>query len=59
MMNKSIKITIILIIVLSNLVFSAGNKVIKHPNPNDSIESKWQWALQQSEKIENGVYCQR
>jgi hypothetical protein len=49
-------ITILLLIIFTGLVFSAGIKVLKHPSPNESIESKWQWALQQSEKLDNGMW---
>jgi len=46
----------LLLIIFNSFVSSAGIKVIKYPSPKESIKIKWEWAQQQSENFDNGVW---
>lgn len=55
-MKYIIIFTLFAIIIISSNIFSAGSNVKSYPSPPDPIDIKWQWALQQSQKMDEGVW---
>jgi len=41
-------LTITIILILSNIAFS--QTIIKHPNPADKLDQRWEWALKEAKK---------
>ena len=46
----------LLVIIISVGAYASGTKVIKHPTPEENLNTKWQWALQQSQNNKNGIW---
>jgi len=56
MFNKISVLSFLLITIFTHFTFSASNVVIKYPSPKESIKTKWEWAIQQSDKFKKGVW---
>jgi len=56
MKSNHIIVSIIFVAILSLCTFASETKVIKHPNPEESLNSKWQWALQQLQNVDDGIW---
>ena len=53
---KLIYLLLILVITFTTTSYSKDTEVITHPDQSESLEAKWNWAMQQVDQFSDGVW---
>ncbi len=57
MFLKNILNILLMCLLFNTTVLSSGTKVIKHPQPQTSLQVKWDWAVEKSDQYDDGFWA--